>query len=183
MNNFICEVRCPLEQNNGDLLLDFSGEVRSTVYGDPVAAGMGIIPVLPSEFGLEMTAIWNQTDIHDYRWTYPLTLGHDYVCESGKSNKDNDYFPKLQWYRSGGLYFYFQSPSLYFYFSESVNLEDGDEMTLRLEIYEDRFYANYTVNGNILRSNAEASFDDGGTCEFSTCSGRAQANYRQKEQY
>ena len=52
-------------------------------------------------------------------------------------------------------------------------------MTVQLEIYEDKFYANYKVNGNILRANVMATFD-GSTCGFDSCYG---TNYRQKEQY
>ena len=152
--NFICELRCQLEQEDDELLLDWSGEMRSTLQGDPVSNGMGVIPVLPSRFGLRVTAFYDSTDspISD---TWPLTLGHLNVCENGRKNSDLFYGPRISWLNNGNLDIYFDSPNIaaengwsYFSFWGSTNVKNGDETTVELEIYEDKIYANYTVNGN-----------------------------------
>ena len=85
----------------------------------------------------------------------------------------------------GQLYIYFESPDekSSFEFKPNINngdnVNNGDELTVELKIYEDRFYTNYTVNGNTLYFNVLATFD-GSTCGFDYCEG---SNYRQKEQY
>ena len=192
--NFICEVRCPLGQKNGDLLLDFSGESRSTLNGDPVNDGMGVIPVLPSRFGVNVTAVWDLVDSNSYG--YPLNLGRYYICGNGRQVTDPIYGPKIRWYDDGNLYIYFRSPNYYnqdgsssyeysvFNFNPAIyfdiDLQNGWEITLQLEIYEDKFYAvNYAINGESILANAMATYD-GSICGFSSCDG---SNYRQKEQY
>ena len=52
-------MRCQLEPEDDELLLDWSGEVRSTYEGDPVTNGLGVIPVLPSRFGVNVTAVYD----------------------------------------------------------------------------------------------------------------------------
>ena len=182
--NFICEVRCQLEQEDDELLLDWSGEigVKSTGYGDPVTNGFGVIPILPSRFGVNVTAVY---DSGDYSYAYPLDFGHYYVCGNGNKNYDPVYYgPTIYWNDDGNLDVYFRPPDGHSYFqfyqSTNLNLKNGDEMTVQLEIYEDKFYANYTVNGNTLRTNVMATFD-GSTCGFDYCD--VSGNYKQKEQY
>ena len=168
-----------LEQSDtGDLLLDFNGRIKSTKYGDPVTNGMGVIPILPSQFEVTLNAIY---DYGTYTSAYPLIFGQYYACENGRQNFDEVYGPKITLYDTGNLYIYFDSPDGYSWYSFSPHtyLRNGDEISVRLEIYEDKFYATYTVNGDILLNNALASFD-GLICGFDTCQG---SNYRQREQY
>ena len=62
----------------------------------------------------------------------------------------------------------------------TINFKNGDEMTVQLKIYEDKFYVvNYAVNGNTLLANAMATFD-GSICGLDQCGA---SNYTQKVQY
>ena len=184
--NFICEVRCQLEQEYGEVLLNWAGEVKSRWYGDPVTYGMGVIPVLPSRFGVNVTAVYTR---EDYSGGFPFTLGHDRICVNGHSNSDYDYGPRVEWYNNGELALMFEHPNeeytpYYFYPGRyghpSINVGIGDVLTLQLEIYEDKFYVvNYAVNGNTLLANAMATFD-GSICGLDSCGA---SNYTQKVQY
>mgnify|MGYP003333992287 CR=1 FL=1 len=105
-----------MEPEDDELLLDWSGEVRSTYEGDPVTNGLGVIPVLPSRFGVNVTAVY---DSGDSSYAYPLNLGHNYVCENGNENYDHNYSPNIRWWQDGHLYIYFgnhTSNDLYFIF-------------------------------------------------------------------
>ena len=167
-------------QNNGNTLLNFNGNMRSTLNGDPVNSGMGVISTLPSQFGVNVSAVWNNGD-NDYV-SYPLNLGYDYICQNGNKNADRIVGPKIYWDYNGKLFINFASPDGYSYsaFAPKINVKTGDVMTVQLKIYQDKFYASYAVNSNNLLVNAMTTFD-GQVCGFSDC--YVYGNYRQSEQY
>ena len=94
------------DSNIDELLLDWSGEMRSIHEGDPVTNGIGVISVLPSRFGVNLTAVYDTCSGY-YSYGFPLTLGHYNVCENGSTNGDPVYGPRIQWWDDGRLMIYF----------------------------------------------------------------------------
>ena len=113
-------------QEDDELLLDWSGEMRSTECGDPVTNGLEVIPVLPSRFGVNVTAVY---DSGYFPYAVPLNFGHHYVCENGMDHHEEantyDSGPKIQWTDNGDLLIYFNSTdgSGYFAFYKSINVK------------------------------------------------------------
>ena len=170
-----------------DLLFDWSGEMRSIFEGDPVTHGAGVIPVLPSQFGINVAATYNSAD---ESYAYPLNIGHSYVCETYK-HYDPVYGPKIIWENNGKAWLSISFEAVnttnnHYTFRPNTSVRNSNEMTVQLKIYEDRFYANYTLNGRELYTNAMATFDNSACLGFDICTVNHEGYYdyyRPKEQY
>ena len=89
-----------ISADNGDMLFNWSGAARTTSGGwsDAEIDAMGVIPVLPSQFGVNVTAVYDKYGSKTSG--DPLTVGHKYVCKNGQKYKDNAYGPQIYWNKS-----------------------------------------------------------------------------------
>ena len=160
--------------------------MRTTYFGDPDTQGMGILPVLPSRFRVNVTAYYDDINgTADYRYGDPLVMGHRHVCESGIINTRIYELPEFTLFDNGYLYIYFYSPDgsgNYYVYNNVRSITNGEEVTISFDIFEHAFYLTYAVDGEILHDNVLTSFD-GQVCGVSECDPSRYEYYQQKEQY